>query len=863
MQRQKTLQHYVSLSQNPYNLNANVRSIGQALTPCAPSPSPRPSSVNELGLSRRNSIVNRSTSSLARRRSLLVTPGLATRNSPVENIRRTWSSWRTPRMDAQEEAKWKRHDAVENSPLARTTALSVAEERQEPSTPRAQTPSDMEYSHIGTLKLGSLKIANGEPSPAAASARLKWHASQGTSQEEDYFFSDSLESPIMMKSTRKRRHFRSKSALQHPNPPLYHNVRVSNDARRAKTTSRYGTLPKLDAPRQSRQQQRQPYHLDHEELDSEPEPVRRLRVMNKSQETVATMLEPQPDTCDDPSKLPQSVPFEDSDEGFVSDEDASPRNKTTQALDGTIFCEPIEAPSPQEHIVPHTCSTQKGPRRVKSRPPPAKADSGYSSGGSFTSKPDETQKPGTIPTVSRKPSMATNLRKSEDGTKKSDPPSLYMFEQMPQSPSSHESVPSAPTDKHAMSFDIHRHPSHEDMKSTSLPLDWNIDDLSLGSKAPKPPSTPTSFISHLSLDTKASAQRRLQKRVSSSQELPVVQSCDPIPEGSIPRVPKDIRKQFVRRLSETPGMECLTHTYPTKNHVNLDDPELETELPFLEPIKFPSPPATPEPESRGRHHERAGKERSSSLHRLRRSLSLFRRKTRNDEEEEQPPLPDQPIVFDLGTATASLGSSPYDTALATAHQKRDSSPAHPHQLGNAMPRVRSMVNMDAETAAKLARVRSKDRGSQRPGMPPRPKSYYSEKEAIGDANIYRRHSFYGHAPPMPTIPSVGDFHAVSSQCEPKTLIQPEAPQVPEPNEANSGRRIRARSTGRGRVVTPLIEKFDQYGQRPHDAERRSRSSTIDNDTTYCAAIRESHSYTQAHEPVSRRHKKKINHPDWG
>jgi hypothetical protein len=455
-----------------------VSSIGQALAPYAPSLSPRPSSLNEPGLSRPTSIVNRSTSSLTRRRSLLVTPGVATRNSPVENIRRTWSSWKTPRMDTEEDAKWKRHDTVENPSLARTTVLHVAEEGQEPSTPRAQTPSDMEYSHIGTLQLGSLKIANGEPSPAAASARLKWTVSQATSQGEDYFFSDSLDSPMMMKSTRKRRHFRSKSALQHPNPPLYQHVRISDDARRAKTTSRYGMPPKPEAPRQSRQQ-RQSYHLHHEELDLEPEPVRRLRVMNKSQETVATMLEPQPDICDD-SKLPQSMPLEDYDEGFVSDEDASPRMETTQVFEGTISCEPFEAPSPQEHIVPDTCPTQKGPRRVKSRPPPAKADSGYSSGGSFTGKHDDAWKQGTIPTVSRKPSMATDLRKSEDGTGKDDPPSLRMFGQMPQPPSSHDSVPSAPIDKHAVPLDPHRHPLHKDMEPTSLPLDWNIDDLALG-----------------------------------------------------------------------------------------------------------------------------------------------------------------------------------------------------------------------------------------------------------------------------------------------------------------------------------------------------------------------------------------------
>lgn len=872
----------MSLSQKTsYHLRANTNLSGQALAPYAASPSPRSASV-EPGLSRCTSVLNRSTSSLTRRRSLLATPGLATRNSPVEGNRRTWNSWRTPTVDAQEEAKWRRRDMVDNSPLARVAAVDLGKGGQE-LPPRARTPSDMEYSHIGTLKLGSLKIANGEPSPAA-SAKMKWYASQ-TSHGEDYFF-DNLDSPMMMKSTRKRAHVRSKSALQPTTPPLYRGLRASNDARKAKTTSRYIAPPKPETPKQLRQISH-PYPTHFEELDDEPEPLRRLRVMNKSQDTLATMLS-QPEISDEPPELPQTVPFENCgegpeppqtipfdnyDEGFASDEDVTPQEESAPMFGGTMFSEPVEAPSLQEHIVSHADSTPKGLRKVKSRPPPAKADSGYSSGGSFSNKPRESARSGAIPTVSTKPATETETLLNEDRTALRDPPHAYPTEPFPQAPTSHK-PPSDPPKKHTVPLHIRRYQSYEQLKPDPLPLEWNIDDLSLGTKVSKLPSTPTSIISHISMESNASVQRRLQKRNSSYQERPVVQSCDPIPEGSIPGIPVDVRKQFVRRLSEAPEMECLTHTYPTKDHVNLDEPELEPELPYLEPIKFPSPPPTPEPETRGRNRERSGKERSSSLHRLRRSLSLFRRKAKEDKESEQAPVPDVPTVLDLGTTAASLGSSPYDVALATAHQKRASSPAHPHQLGNLMPRTRSMVTMDAETAAKLARTRSKDRATMRPQMPPRPRSYYSEKEASSETNLYHRHSYYGHAPPMPTIPSVGELHAVSLDYEQKTLLQTEvspevarSPQispVPQPIEANTGRRIRAKSTGRGRVVTPLIERFEKQGApRPSLAEHRSRSSTVSNDGTYYAALRESNVYSSGTDSIPRRFKKIINHPDWG
>ncbi|KAL1595891.1 hypothetical protein SLS60_009581 [Paraconiothyrium brasiliense] len=727
----------------------------------------------------------------------------------------------------------------------------------------------MEYSHIGTLKLGTLRIANGEPSPAA-SAKLNWYASQATSQGEDYF-SDALDSPIMMKSTRKRRHVRSKSALQPPTPPLYRNLRVSDDVRKAKTTSRYGTPPKPESPKQSRQQHHnrsQPLIPPDEELDMEPEPLRRLRVMNKSQDTLATlatMLEAQTSITEDLSTLPQLVAADDLDEGFASDEGGSYREEAIRILDGTIFSEPAEAFNRREVVAPHPQSTPKQQRIIETRPPPQKADSGYSSGGSFKAKHREADSPGTIPTVSKKPSMVTDLRQSENGAEKNDVTSLYTFEQMLQASTSQDSLPPAPRNQHMIPHTMNRYRSQEDIKETALPLDWHIDDLSLGAKAPRTPSTPTSFVSHFSLDSKTSMQKRLQKRKPSFQELPVVQSCDPIPEGSIPSIPADVRKQFVRRLSEAPGMDYLTHTYPTKNHVNIDEPEPEPELPALEPIKFPSPPSTPEPESRGRDRKRPDTERSSSLSGLRRSLSLFRRKTKESKEEEQPPLPDEPTLLHIGTTAASLGRSPYDIALATTPQKRIASPTHPYQLGNAMPRAKSMVNMDAQTAAKLARLRSKDRASMRPGMPARPKSYYSEKEAMGDADIYRRHSFYGRAPPMPTIPSIGELAAANRQHEQQPQMQPEMPEVPavqQPTPANSGRKIRARSTNRGRVVSPLIEKYDTYSQHPNDVGRQSRSRTMGNDVTYHTALQDSRAYSMGSEAVTRRHNK-VNHPDWG
>ncbi|KAJ4301212.1 hypothetical protein N0V90_003303 [Kalmusia sp. IMI 367209] len=786
--------------------------------------------VTEPGLSHRTSTLNRSTSSLTRRRSLAITPGVATRNSPIESNRRTWNSWRTPQLDSQEEAKWRHHDMVGSSPLTRIAALDLAEEGRESPTPRAQTPADMEISHLGSLKLGTLRIANGEPSPAA-STKLNWYAANTATQDEDYFAApESLDSPIMMKPTRKRRHVRSKSALQPPTPPLYRNLRVPDEARKAKTTSRYAASSQVGSLQQT-------HHAQSHFEEIESEPVRRLRVMNKSQDTLATTLDSQPDiSSNDYSECAQPISVQAHDEGFASDDGTSFRNEAIRIFDGTIFSEPVvESSSPEAQCTPSVnglASLQKH-QKAEKRPPPKKADSGYSSAGSFRAKQGETWKSGTTQTIDKKPSTVADLRQSESGSDKDDSTSLYTFEQMLRASTPQASLPPSPADEHVNTHPIHLYSAQEGNKSTlvlatSALTNQQIDGSSLGLQAPKTPRTPASVISQFSIDSKNSTHKRLQKKKPSFQELPVVQSCDPIPEGSIPSIPIDVRSQFIRRLSETPGMEYLVHTYPAKNHAN--DEEIEKELPPLEPLKFPSPPATPEP--RGRHHKRAATERPSSPRRsLRRSLSLFRRKSKFEKEEIHPPLPDQHTVLDLGTTAASLGRSPYDVALAAAHQKRMSSPTHPHQLGDAMLRAKSMVNMDSRTAAKLARFRSKDRALLRPEMPQRPKSYYSDREAKADADIYRRHSFYGHAssmtttvsvptvPAMPTTPSVGDVgaasHAIDQYSSTKT---------------NTGQSPRAPTTGRGRVVTPLIEKFDNYAQRVNDTQPRSH--TMDGSIAY-------------------------------
>jgi hypothetical protein len=100
-------------------------------------------------------------------------------------------------------------------------------------------------------------------------------------------------------------------------------------------------------------------------------------------------------------------------------------------------------------------------------------------------------------------------------------------------------------------------------------------------------------------------------------------------------------------------MECLTHTFPTKNHVmTADGAESVADTSSstaVEEVVAPLTELEPEQSAAPRAHAR------------KRSLSLFRRKSAvasptTDKEDANAAL----SIVDLGTIASSLGSSPYD-----------------------------------------------------------------------------------------------------------------------------------------------------------------------------------------------------------
>ncbi|KAH8731442.1 hypothetical protein GQ44DRAFT_604559 [Phaeosphaeriaceae sp. PMI808] len=688
----------------------DLAALYEALETSADSPVPL---ADQQRPSRRISMADRS-SSLTRRRSLLQTPGIATRNSPVEGRRRTWNSWKAPKMAPEQEAKW----ALSSkgiTPVKRPMALDLAEETCSTSSLRAQTPGELDYSHLGSLKLGTLSIVNGAPSPAPSAKNTK-HRSHYVGTEDYFTVTEAEPSPLSTKTKKQHGHVKSKSSVLPATTPFYENVSTSH----AQPQTEHGNS---------------------------------IRTLNHKAIAYAETYQ---------AHIPSS-PFPNAKEanyeteaGSFSENAAPFREEGAKILAGTIFDAPSTAIEMSGSVLFSTASNVPSSEidKVKScqRPIPRTTDSGYSSGGS--------------------------LRVSNRGRQSASPTSL------PRNDRANEAQ--------VVGVEILHVPQPGSSETKARPsrglMPLHMPDLaerSSASDSTLSPLSTRSVVSKFSFNsTSSTTQKRLQRRRPGTPDVPIVQSYQSIPEGTIPDIPIDVRAKFTRRLSHTPGMECLTHTYPTKDHVTTADlpagiesatsVQAITQLVELEPERPPTPP-TPV---------------------RRRSRSLFRRKSvvenvKNEKENTNA----SPNIIDLGTIASSLGSSPYDAALSRPLPKTITSPIHPHQLDGVLPRVKSMTSMDSQAAAEFARMRSKDRAlGDEEMLQQRRRSYHNLRKDAGEARKWRPQISVHDIPPVPSLQSA------KPQLENETRHQ------------ISHHRVEPRAYPKRHIVFPRVDKYNQYGQ---------------------------------------------------
>ena len=214
--------------------------------------------------------------------------------------------------------------------------------------------------------------------------------------------------------------------------------------------------------------------------------------------------------------------------------------------------------------------------------------------------------------------------------------------------------------------------------------------------------------------------RKLQKVRPQSQQQPTVQpSSQEAKADTVPSVPDNISINFSRRLVQKPGMSHLDQTFTSVDQVDHKDSAVDEQ---------PSQSKQEDDGGRGRGREPQPKatsateiespkteKRKSFLGRLRsRSRSQHRRPASAVIVSDEP----MPSTSDFTAVAQSIGSSPYDIATRNVTTRRGSDgsrPAfHPCELTieptiePTLPRV----NMDDETAANYARMKSRDIAEQ-------------------------------------------------------------------------------------------------------------------------------------------------------
>lgn len=248
-----------------------------------------------------------------------------------------------------------------------------------------------------------------------------------------------------------------------------------------------------------------------------------------------------------------------------------------------------------------------------------------------------------------------------------------------------------------------------------------------------------------------SKTRKLRKSKSQWEQLPVnsivFQGTRTLSQSHIPQVPANIASKHAERLREFP---LLDHTFPSLQHVDSDESLFRGESKSV-PIRFPSPVQSLETadsicngdlEWTSSRSNQNWKIKSASKSSSRNSSKARRRSSQSEGVIS---------ITDFGTVIECLGGSPYDAAQpASSNSWKRATISHPHQLGASMPRAKSMTDVPNEAALQLAKLRSRfsTQSFSRPF-----ESSFGRFGGFDKGNMMRPHSMIVDAPPVPALPA--------------------------------------------------------------------------------------------------------------
>lgn len=241
---------------------------------------------------------------------------------------------------------------------------------------------------------------------------------------------------------------------------------------------------------------------------------------------------------------------------------------------------------------------------------------------------------------------------------------------------------------------------------------------------------------------------RLWSRSAGRKDI-TVQGNQEVITSSVPPVPAEFEANLAIRSRQVPELE---HTFETRQHTT--ESAIMSHVEPVE-IRFPSPAASVDMIG-----EQSAAPPRPPIHKDsifgRRSRSIKRSNVHHS-SQEMSGADALAIIQDFGTVGYSLGGNPYDVARTNLQSspRKDVEPArkvNPHNITSAARRAKSTGGMDAETAAELARIRSRTIHERNSMSLAEKRDLFNDRGGLPGKNL-RPMSFTTNTPPLPPLPA--------------------------------------------------------------------------------------------------------------
>ncbi len=288
-------------------------------------------------------------------------------------------------------------------------------------------------------------------------------------------------------------------------------------------------------------------------------------------------------------------------------------------------------------------------------------------------------------------------------------------------------------------------------------------------------STATLQSASNNLPQRLATVRKLQKARPLSQPTPAhLLFVQGIRNLSQSNIPPVPSDIVIRHIERLREFPLLEHTFPTRHHVKTDDSLPAEELTAL-PIRFPSPANTLE---RGDSIIRSDLDWPSSKSKRPKSVSRGSWSVRGKAQRRKIQSEASSAIANFGTE--NIGDGPCDIARsATSPPNRyNGNMSRLRQKSNATPRPRSLIAMEDGVAAESASTRSRQRIHSFSRIHGRPWARVgSDVEIAG--KIGRPRSMFVNSTPIPHLPNQGHID----------ICPPSAPKSMKTSSASVGNRV--------------------------------------------------------------------------